>query len=205
MMSDRYLERVHALIPVLRARPAYAEQLRHRPDETFKDFQEAGIFRALQPQRYEGYELDPNTFFQAVMEIGTVCGSSAWVLTILGAHNWHLDLFHPQAQEDVWHEDTDFQTSPSLSPTGIVERVAGGFRLSGRWSFSSGCDVCHWVVLGGLVPAEHQDAALDMRPPLGSDAAMGGVSAYALPILDVFIKSLDRKDPYDSLHHDLAV
>lgn len=163
MTSDGYLERVHALLPVLRARTAYAEQLRRMPDETFKDFQEAGLFRALQPRRYGGYELEPNTFFQAVMEIGTVCGSSAWVLAILGAHNWHLGLFHPQAQEDAWHEDTSIQTSTSLSPTGTVERVTGGFRLAGRWSFSSGCDVCQWVVLGGLVPAEHQGDAPEMR------------------------------------------
>ena len=82
---------------------------------------------------------------------------------MLGAHNWHLGLFHPQAQEDVWHEDTSIQTSTSLSLTGTIARVTGGFRLSGRWSFSSGCDVCQWVVLGGLVPAEHQGEAPDMR------------------------------------------
>jgi len=33
-----------------------------------------------------------------------------------------------------------------------VERVDGGFRLSGRWSFSSGCDHCQWVFLGGVAP-----------------------------------------------------
>jgi len=41
----------------------------------------------------------------------------------------------------------------SLAPTGTVERVTGGFRLSGRWSFSSGCDYCGWAALGGLAPA----------------------------------------------------
>ena len=53
------------------------EQLRRLPDETFKEFQEAGLFRAIQPKRYGGYELDPGVFFQVGMEIGTVCGSSA--------------------------------------------------------------------------------------------------------------------------------
>jgi 3-hydroxy-9,10-secoandrosta-1,3,5(10)-triene-9,17-dione monooxygenase len=132
------------------------------PDETVKDFQEAGLFRAMQPRRYGGYELDPGTFFQAVIEAGTVCGSSAWILGVVGVHDWQLGLFHPQAQEDVWGDDTSVQLSTSLAPTGTVERVDGGFRLRGRWSFSSGCDFCHWVVLGGLVPPLQQGAPPEM-------------------------------------------
>lgn len=163
MTPERYLERTRALLPALRARITYAEQLRRMPDETFKDFQEAGLFRALQPRRYDGYELDPGTFFQAVMEIGAVCGSSAWVLAIVGVHNWHLGLFDLQAQEDVWRQDTSVQMSTSLSPTGTVTRVTGGFRLQGRWSFSSGCDVCQWVVLGGLVPPVQEGTEPEMR------------------------------------------
>ena len=44
-----------------------------------------------------------------------------------------------------------------------------------------------------------------VRHPLGADTAMGGVRAYSLTILDVLIKRIDRPDPYDHPHHDLAV
>src|SRR6516162_7160456 len=149
---EEYLGRARALLPALSERTRRAEQLRRLPDETFADFQEAGLFRALQPKRYGGYELDPGVFYQAVMEVGTVCGSSAWILGVIGVHNWHLAILPPQAQEDVWGEDTSVQLSTSLAPTGTVARVPGGFRLKGRWSFSSGCDFCQWAVLGGIVP-----------------------------------------------------
>jgi 3-hydroxy-9,10-secoandrosta-1,3,5(10)-triene-9,17-dione monooxygenase len=149
---EAYLDRVRTLLPTLRERAPQAERLRRLPDETFADFQDAGLFRALQPKRYGGYELDPSVFYQAVVEVGTVCGSSGWVLGVIGVHNWHLAIFPPQAQEDVWGEDTSVQLSTSLAPTGTVERVAGGYRLSGRWSFSSGCDFCQWAVLGGMAP-----------------------------------------------------
>jgi 3-hydroxy-9,10-secoandrosta-1,3,5(10)-triene-9,17-dione monooxygenase len=151
MTPDAYLERVRALLPDLRKRTIYAERLRRLPDETLKDFQEAGLFRAVQPRRYGGYELDLGTFYRAVMEVGTVCGSSAWVLGVVGIHNWQLGLFPVQAQEDVWHDDTSVLLSTSLAPTGTVESVDGGFVLRGRWSFSSGCDFCQWVALGGMV------------------------------------------------------
>jgi 3-hydroxy-9,10-secoandrosta-1,3,5(10)-triene-9,17-dione monooxygenase len=163
MTSDEYLARVRELLPALRERAVHAEQLRQLPDETFKDFQEAGLFRCLQPKRYEGYELDPGTFYQAIMDVGTVCGSSAWILGVIGVHNWHLALFPPQAQEDVWGEDTSIQLSTGLSPTGVVERADGGFRLRGRWSFSSGCDFCHWGVVGGVVPPSHEGDLPDVR------------------------------------------
>ena len=58
----------------------------------------------------------------------------------------------PQAQDDVWGKDTSVQMSTSLAPTGNVERANGGFRLRGRWSFSSGCDYCEWAMLGGMAP-----------------------------------------------------
>ena len=95
MTPETYIERVRALLPVLRERAADAERLRRLPAETFSDFQETGLFRCLQSRRYGGYELDPGTFYQAVMEVGTVCGSSAWILGVVGVHNWHLGLFPP--------------------------------------------------------------------------------------------------------------
>jgi len=163
MTPETYLERVRSLLPALRERAAGAEQLRRLPDETFKDFQESGAFRCLQPRHHGGYELDPRTFYQAVMDVGTVCGSSAWILGVIGIHNWHLGLFPPEAQEDVWGKDTSTQVSTSLAPTGTVTRGDGGFRLSGRWSFSSGCDFCEWAVLGGQVPTATPGDPPDVR------------------------------------------
>jgi 3-hydroxy-9,10-secoandrosta-1,3,5(10)-triene-9,17-dione monooxygenase len=163
MTPEEYLQRVRALIPAIRERALPAERLRRLPEETFAEFQEAGLFRCLQPKRYGGFELDPGTLYQAVMEIGAVCGSTAWILGVIGIHNWHLALFAPQAQDDVWGKDTGIQVSTSLAPTGTVTRVDGGFRLRGRWSFSSGCDFCQWAALGGLVPPLGDGDAPDMR------------------------------------------
>jgi 3-hydroxy-9,10-secoandrosta-1,3,5(10)-triene-9,17-dione monooxygenase len=160
---EEYLKRVRDLLPALRERAPHAEKLRRLPDETFSDFQEAGLFRCIQPKRWGGYELDPETFYQAIVETSAVCGSSGWILGVVGVHNWHLALFPPQAQKDVWGEDDSIQISTSLAPTGTIERVDGGFRLRGRWSFSSGCDYCQWVALGGVASAVDTSAPPDAR------------------------------------------
>ena len=151
MTSKEFIDRARALVPSVRARARQAEQLRRLPEETFREFQDAGLFRALQPARFGGFELDPASFYEAVIALGTACASSAWVLAVLGVHQWHIALFPPRAQEEVWGQDPGAVASSSYPPTGKVERVAGGFRLSGRWSFSSGCDYTDWALLGGVV------------------------------------------------------
>jgi 3-hydroxy-9,10-secoandrosta-1,3,5(10)-triene-9,17-dione monooxygenase len=163
MKPEEYLGRVRSLLPAVKERVDRAEQLRRLPEETFAEFQDAGLFRCIQPKRWEGFELDPTTFFQAIVEVSAICASTGWILGVVGVHNWHLALFPPQAQEDVWGEDTSIQMSTSLAPTGRVERVAGGFRLSGRWSFSSGCDHCQWAALGGIAPTSEQGGPPDAR------------------------------------------
>jgi 3-hydroxy-9,10-secoandrosta-1,3,5(10)-triene-9,17-dione monooxygenase len=161
MSSVEYLGRVRDLLPALRERAPECEALRRVPDETMKEFQARGLLRALQPKRWGGLELDPWTFYEAVMEVSSACASSGWVLGVVGVHNWQLGLFPEAAQRDVWGDDSSVQISSSYAPTGKVERVAGGFRLSGRWSFSSGCDHCDWVFLGGVAPGD--GPAPDMR------------------------------------------
>ncbi len=154
MDQGLYLRNVRALVPAIRSRAAECESLRRLPDETFDSYQRSGLLRALQPRQWGGFELSPLTFFQAASEVAAACPSSAWFLSVVGIHNWQLGLFPERAQNDVWGKDTSVLLCSSYAPTGKVERVDGGFRLSGRWSFSSGCDHCQWVFLGGVAPSD---------------------------------------------------
>ena len=149
MNGDEYLECVRKLIPGFRERAALTERTRRLPNESWADFQRSGLLRALQPARWGGFELPPAPFYRAVMEVAAACPSTGWVLGVLGVHSWQLAAFPECAQRDVWAADSTVQASSSYAPTGKIERVEGGFKVSGRWSFSSGCDFCRWVILGG--------------------------------------------------------
>jgi 3-hydroxy-9,10-secoandrosta-1,3,5(10)-triene-9,17-dione monooxygenase len=145
------LEAVTDLLPALRQRAQETEDARCIPAESIKALTETGFFRLLQPAKYGGLEADPVTFYTAVRKIASACGSTGWVSSVVGVHPWQLALFPARAQEDVWGDDPATRMSSSYAPTGKAVEADGGYRLSGRWSFSSGCDHASWVLLGGIV------------------------------------------------------
>lgn len=130
------------------------------PDETVAEFADAGFFKILQPEQWGGYAMDPQVFYAVGLEIARFCPSSAWILGVIAVHNWQLALFDDQAAQDVWTDDPTTLISSSYAPVGKVTVVDGGFRLSGRWSFSSGSEHCKWAFLGAVVPTP--EAPFDM-------------------------------------------
>jgi len=151
------------MIPVLKSRVEETSRLGQLPEATVRAMQEAGFFRIMQPARYGGFEMDPEVFFQVQMTLAEGCMSTAWVLGVVAIHNWQLALFDDRAQQDVWGEDDATLISSSYMPVGKVERVEGGFKLSGHWGFSSGSRHCQWAFLGAVVPPENPGDAPDYR------------------------------------------
>src|SRR3954464_14500173 len=150
-MSQAVLDGVRDLLPAFRERADETERLRVVPDANIKELEEVGFFKLLQPRRFDGHESDPIDFYTAVRDIAGACGSTGWVSSVVGVHPWQVALFSDEAQQAVWGEDTNTRLSSSYAPTGKAQLTEGGYRLSGKWSFSSGCDHCTWVLLGGLV------------------------------------------------------
>ena len=145
------LDGVRDVLPALRERADETERLRVVPEASIKELEETGFFKLLQPRRFDGLEADPVDFYTAVRDIAGACGSTGWVSSVVGVHPWQVALFADEAQQAVWGEDTKTRLSSSYAPTGKATVTDGGYQLSGKWSFSSGCDHCSWVLLGGLV------------------------------------------------------
>jgi 3-hydroxy-9,10-secoandrosta-1,3,5(10)-triene-9,17-dione monooxygenase len=159
---EELLQRARDLAPTLLERSRKAAELRRMPEETIEDFRRLGFFKVVQPRRYGGYEMDPSIIFDLQLELGRGCASSAWVYGVLNVHSWQLALFPSKAQDEVWGRDPTTLISSSYMPVAKTEWVDGGVKLSGRWSFSSGCDACEWVFVGGFVPSEEGQPP-DMR------------------------------------------
>ncbi|MGH6781803.1 MAG: flavin-dependent monooxygenase, partial [Sphingomonadaceae bacterium] len=69
---------------------------------------------------------------------------------ILSVHSFHLALFDPRAVADVWSDDNHALIASPYAP-GAAVPVDGGYRLTGRWRFSSGCQHSDWIFLGGVI------------------------------------------------------
>ena len=159
--AEELLERARALAPAIRERARQTALNGDVPPESVAAIREAGLFRILQPKRYGGYEMHPNTFFDVQKILAEACMSTGWIFGVLGCHPYQIGLFDDRAQADVWGENPDMLASSTYQPVGKVEKADGGFYLSGRWGFSSGSTHCGWVLLGALYFPE--GGAPDMR------------------------------------------
>lgn len=148
------LDAARKLVPALRARAEQADRDLKIPDETVADMQEAGLFQAMQPKRFGGYELDPRAFFDIQMILAQGCMSTAWIYGVMGVHPWQLARYPVEAQEEVWGDDPKTLIGSTYMPVAKVTEVDGGYQISGRWGFSSGSEHCKWTLLGGIIPPD---------------------------------------------------
>jgi len=152
ILAERLIAEARALIPTLRSRERAAIEAGQVPRESIEAFTQAGFFKVLQPARYGGFELPPRVYCEIARTLAEGCMSSAWVYAVIAVHNWQIGLFPDQAAQEVWGQDSNVRISSSYMPVGKVKVVPGGYRLSGRWAFSSGSAHCDWVILGANVP-----------------------------------------------------
>jgi len=202
--ADDLVQAALAMGPALRERAAQAESECKVPDATVAEMHEAGLFRVLQPASHGGYEMDPTVFFDVQMALARNCMSTGWIYGVIAVHNWQLALFDTQAQDDVWADDNSTLISSSYMPRAKITPAEGGYRISGRWGFSSGVDHCDWLFLGGLLtPPEGgaPDYVTFLVPksdgvvhPVWDTVGLRGTGSHDVEIADAFV-------PYHRVHH----
>lgn len=143
------LQQVRALIPTIAAHaPEGAAECRV-PPAIIAALKEIGVFRALQPKRWGGYEFSPTALYAFEMAAGEGDMSTAWLVGVLGIIPWAVALFHDRAGDEVWGSDNSTLICCALRRAGTATPVEGGFRLRGRWRYASGCAHAGWALLGG--------------------------------------------------------
>jgi 3-hydroxy-9,10-secoandrosta-1,3,5(10)-triene-9,17-dione monooxygenase len=148
--SEELVARAAAMVPALRARADEIEKARTVPADVVQMFKEAGFFRILQPKTYGGWEMNPIVFMRVLGELGRGCCASAWIMMILGVHNWEFGMMDDRAAQDVWGADDETIIASSYPPMGDITKVEGGWRIKGRWPTSSGSDHGEWAFIGAL-------------------------------------------------------
>ncbi len=161
---DELLQRAESLIPGLRKRALETEQLRRLPDESFEELRRSDLISVVQPASGGGLERSFSDLLDVTATVARGCGSTGWCLGVMAVHNWLLGLFPKAAQREVFDEDTRPGFAAVFAPMGKAEPTDGGSRLTGRWSFASGCDSGEWAIVCGVRSGETPDIVMHLVP-----------------------------------------
>ena len=149
---EELVARGHALVEAIAGRAAQCEADCRVPQETVDSFRETGLHRTLLPAAYGGYEMGFAALVETGFAFGKVCTSTAWVCGLYMAHSWIGGLFPKPMQDELWGDDPGAFISGSYAPIGKATVVRGGYRLSGRFPFSSGVPGAAWNLCGAMLP-----------------------------------------------------
>jgi alkylation response protein AidB-like acyl-CoA dehydrogenase len=146
--------------PILHAAIGLAEQIREVSNEIEQGrrlppgiaaaMKEAGVFGMAMPRDWGGPELDLLTQFQVIEALAMADGSAGWC-AMIGCDGGYVTAFLDQDIARAMYPDILVATAAAATTTGKAERVPGGYRVSGRFPFVSGCQHCEWLWAGCIV------------------------------------------------------
>ncbi|WP_406289124.1 acyl-CoA dehydrogenase family protein [Embleya sp. NBC_00896] len=163
----RTVEELDSVTPLLaRARDVARTAARHavdadrerrlRPD-VVREVVDAGFARHFVPTRYGGAAAGFTELLDAVATVGRACTATAWVAS-LGATVARMAAHLPEeGQRELWADGPDTLLVGALMPVGRAEKVSGGWRLSGKWSYISAVDFSQWALLCAMAPADEHN------------------------------------------------
>jgi alkylation response protein AidB-like acyl-CoA dehydrogenase len=158
------LEAARALAPQIRAAANEIEKGRRLPLHLVRAMQRAGVFRMPMPRSWGGPEVDPVTQIRIVEELATADPSVGWC-AMIGSDGGFFSAFLEDSVGRALYPDLDLVTGSSTRPSGRAMVVKDGYRVSGRWPFSSGCQHSTYLVGNCMVYDDAGQRFLDDGNP----------------------------------------
>jgi 3-hydroxy-9,10-secoandrosta-1,3,5(10)-triene-9,17-dione monooxygenase len=128
-----------------------AEQLRRPSDTVIDALKASDVFKLMSPKKYGGLELDLDTFFEVGLALGEGDASMGWVANFYIEHVWIFCQFPESFQKELFADQSYILAPSMISPTGQVTQEANGWRMSGRWSWSTGIMHGDWVIPAAIM------------------------------------------------------
>jgi alkylation response protein AidB-like acyl-CoA dehydrogenase len=141
---------VRTLAPEIQSRGDEIAALRRLPIDLVQKLKAAGVFRMAMPKAWGGPEMTPREQCEVYEVLGAADASVAWCAKIGSDSGYFAAQLDEQAARTLY-PDLDFVTAGQVPPNGLGERVDGGYRLSGHWTFGSGCTHAEVIATGFLV------------------------------------------------------
>jgi alkylation response protein AidB-like acyl-CoA dehydrogenase len=207
------LEAARRLAPLIRENADRIEADRELPKPVFHALADAGIYLMAVPRAVGGPEVDFPTYLQVIEALGQADASTAW--TVSQNANWacYAARMSRGAAREIWIDTPRSTVANTPAPTGKAVVVPGGFRVSGRQPFSTGCKHAAWIAAHAqviengevrqrngkpearycLVPAA-QVELIDTWHTRG----MRGTGTHSFEVRDVFVPEERTVYPHDA-------
>jgi indole-3-acetate monooxygenase len=177
------LERARQLAPLITGGAAEGEGLRRLPDGLVAALHDAGLYRLLLPRALDGAELDPATFARVIEEVSRADASTAWCLCQAAGCTMITGYVTPEVAREIFG---DRRAVLAWGPSADARAVAvdGGYRVTGTFTFASGCRQATW--LGGQCAIQDPDGAARTRADGSTEARWMLFPAERATILDTW-------------------
>jgi alkylation response protein AidB-like acyl-CoA dehydrogenase len=174
-IPEELVDRARDMVPEIRALAEETERNRTISPDIIAKIRDAELLRTTRPREFDGFEYDAVVALEIALVISAGCASTGWAVNGALANGISFGHFPIETQRELWGGGADPFTCACFAPTGTAVPNDGGYVLSGKWSFASGCDHSSWIRLGALI-----------TPP-GADPPYEG-AFLLLPIEDVEIE-----------------
>ena len=159
--TNDVLKAVRDLAPTIATRAPEIEAARRVPADLLGQLMDAGCFQLLRPRSLNGIGADVPATLGVLEALARADASTGWVVMI-GSGSW-IDLAGlPSDTLDALFADPNAIVAGAFNPTGSIAQSDGGFRVSGRWSFASGCEHADWIY-GNCVELDPEGGAAGLR------------------------------------------
>ena len=176
--------RVEALLPEIDARADEIAAARRLPRDLVDALKTAGVFRMSMPEAWGGSALPLPDQVRIVESLAYADPSVGWCVMIGSDSGFYSAFLDDAAARELW-TDVDDITAGWLFPGGQAVAVDGGYRVSGRWKFASGCTHADVMVAGCIVMNDNG------APVFGPDG---------VPVVRTAVARADRFEVIDTWH-----
>ena len=143
---QRLLADIRDWAPEIAARAPEIEAGRRIPPDLVEALKSIGAFRLFVPQSRGGLEFDAPSALKIMGALARVEGSIGWTVMIGNGCHLLTPLLPPETYDQVYRNGPDMIVAGSFVPAGTAEAAPGGFRVTGRWPFASGCLHSGWLL-----------------------------------------------------------
>jgi len=209
--SKTLLDSVRDLAPSISARSAEIDAGRRLPPDLLAQLKAAGCFRMFVPKSHGGLDVDVPASMEIIETLATADGSTGWVVMIGSETPMFLALLSRKRFDRLYANGPDVIIGGAFAPRGQAEMIDDGYRVSGRWSFASGCQHSDWLFGNcvvtengkprpGLIPGTPEARAMMFAPPKAqiidtwSVNGLRGTGSHDIAVENLVVPSDDSLD-----------